>query len=68
MLSNLIVFNVINLVVDESWDVNTPTSPSVGSKDENDNERLGDREQVTSQQQNTDEQEQVNDVHDFFDS
>ena len=44
----------------------------MGSNYENNDGRRGDREQVTSQKQNkeprTDEQEQVNDVHDFFDS
>jgi len=57
---------------DESWDVDTPKNPSIGSNDENNDGRLGDREQAASQQQNkeptTHEQEQVNDVHDFFDS
>lgn len=45
-------------------------SPSVGSHDENNDRRLGDREQVASQnkESTTDEQEQVNDMHDFFDS
>lgn len=64
--------NVINLVTDESWDVDTTMNPSIGSNDENNDGRLGDRKQAASQQQNkeptTHEQEQVNDVHDFFDS
>ena len=63
---------IINLVADESWDVDTPKNPSIGSNDENNDGRLADREQAASQLQNkvptTDEQEQVNDVHDFFDS
>lgn len=55
---------------DESWDDDAPMSPSAGSLDENNDGRLGDREQVASQNKDptTDEQEQVNNVHDFFDS
>lgn len=70
----IIDFNIINLVADESWDVDTPKSPSIGSNldNENNNQKLGDREQVTSQLQNKeptrDEQEKFNEVHDFFDS
>ena len=64
------LIDVINFVADESWDVDTPKSLSVGSHDENNDRRLGDREQVTSQDKEPtkDEQEHVNDVHDFFDS
>ncbi len=60
----------INLVADESWDVDTPKSPSIGSNlnDDNNNQKHGDRQQTTPDQQRTNEQEKLNEVHDFFDS
>lgn len=55
---------------DESWDVDSPMSPSVGSHDKNNDGRLGDREQDAYQnkESTTDKQGQDNNVHDFFDS
>jgi len=63
---------VLIFFADESWDVDVPKSPSIGSHKKNNSGMLSDREQAASQLQNkestTDEQENPNDVHDFFDS
>lgn len=64
--------NILIFLADESWDVDVLKSPSIGSNKENNSGRLSDREQAASQVPNkeptTDEQENPNDVHDFFDS
>ena len=61
---------------DESWDITTPLSHESGSgglDDHNNNQTLDDTEfaepQIKKSEQRTDNQDQnLNDVHDFFDS
>ena len=65
---------IINFLTDESWDVATPQSASrSGDLNDNNNQRLKDKEdaepKIKNSERRTKEQDQnLNDVYDFFDS
>lgn len=71
------ILTIISLkFTDESWDIDSPLSPSrsVDQDDDNNNQQLDDREYTGSQIKNTEERtdeqadQNLNNVHDFFDS
>ena len=64
----------ISILTDESWDIVSPQSFStVGEEDDNNNQRFDNREDTAPQMKDSEtkpeqQDQNINEVHDFFDS